>query len=248
MPRKTCAPAPRGTLPHQKQKHYRHNESGGEWLRDLILGGQDGLVNVLGLVLGVATATSDARIVIVAGLAAMFAEGISMGAVAYTSAKATSEFYEKEKRRELKEIEEVPEEEREEVREIYYKKGFRGKQLEMIVSKLTANRDQWLRVMMEEELKLQNPIETPLQSAVIVTIAALVGALFPLIPFFFFPVDLAVWVTVPFSLIILFIAGCMKGRFTKVSWLRSGLELAVIGIGAALIGFIIGKLLAVPVM
>ncbi len=228
MPRKHKQSAPRGTLPHQKQKQYRHDEAGGEWLRDLILGGQDGLVNVLGLVLGVATATNDARIVIIAGLAAMFAEGISMGAVAYTSAKATNEFYEKEKRRELKEIQEVPDEERDEVREIYYNKGFRGKQLEMIVSKLTANRDQWLRVMMEEELKLQSPIETPLQSAITVTIAALIGALFPLIPFFMMPIDQAIWVTVPFSLLILFVAGAVKGRFTKVSWLRSGLELAVI--------------------
>ena len=228
MPRKHKQSAPRGTLPHQKQKQYRHDEAGGEWLRDLILGGQDGLVNVLGLVLGVATATNDARIVIIAGLAAMFAEGISMGAVAYTSANATNEFYEKEKRRELKEIQEVPDEERDEVREIYYNKGFRGKQLEMIVSKLTANRDQWLRVMMEEELKLQSPIETPLQSAITVTIAALIGALFPLIPFFMMPIDQAIWVTVPFSLLILFVAGAVKGRFTKVSWLRSGLELAVI--------------------
>ncbi|MEK6970915.1 MAG: VIT1/CCC1 transporter family protein [archaeon] len=241
-------PASRGELPHQKVKGYTHNTMDGEWLRDLILGGQDGLVNVLGLVLGVATATSDVRIVIVAGLAAMFAEGISMGAVAYTSTKATLEFYQKEKRRELKEIEEIPDEEREEVRRIYYDKGFRGKQLEMVVQKLTANRNQWLNVMMEEELKLQNPKETPLQSAVVVTIAALVGALFPILPFFFLPVADAVIFTVPFSLLILFIAGAFKGRFTRVVWWRAGLELALIGTGAALIGYFIGSLLSIPVV
>ncbi len=241
-------PASRGELPHQKVKGYTHNTMDGEWLRDLILGGQDGLVNVLGLVLGVATATSDVRIVIVAGLAAMFAEGISMGAVAYTSTKATLEFYQKEKRRELKEIEEIPDEEREEVRRIYYDKGFRGKQLEMVVQKLTANRNQWLNVMMEEELKLQNPKETPLQSAVVVTIAALVGALFPILPFFFLPVADAVIFTVPFSLLILFIAGAFKGRFTRVVWWRAGLELAIIGTGAALIGYFIGSLLSIPVV
>jgi hypothetical protein len=54
-------------------------------LSDVILGGQDGLVNVLGVILGVAAATSDPRIVLVAGLAATFAESVSMGAVAYTS-------------------------------------------------------------------------------------------------------------------------------------------------------------------
>lgn len=244
--RSNRVPKDHGQLPHHQKTHYHHNMQDGEWLRDLILGGQDGLVNVLGLVLGVATATSDTRIVIVAGLAAMFAEGISMGAVAYTSTKATIEFYQREKQREMKEIEEVPDEEREEVRRLYYDKGFRGKQLEMVVQKLTANRSQWLQVMMEEELKLQTPQETPLQSAVIVTIAALIGALFPILPFFIMPVSQAVWVTVPFSLIVLFIAGAVKGRFTKVAWWRAGLELAIIGTGAALIGYVIGTLLSVP--
>lgn len=228
--------------------HEPRDAQDGEWLRDLILGGQDGLVNDLGLILGVATATQDVRLVIVAGFAAMFAEGISMGAVAYTSAKATEEFYAREKARELKEIEEVPAEERREVKDIYYRKGFRGKQLEMVVHKLTANRNRWLSVMMEEELKISSPRETPLQSAVIVTLAALIGALFPIVPYFFFPIDVATLVTVPFCLAVLFIGGAFKGRFTKVAWWRSGLELALIGGGAALIGFVIGKLLSVPIV
>lgn len=233
----------------RKKKVIRHLEvenGRGEWLRDLILGGQDGLVNVLGLVLGVATATSDSRIVIVAGLAAMFAEGVSMGAVAYTSSKATLEFYARERKREQQEIINFPHVEREEVRKIYYGKGFRGENLEMVVSTLTANKERWLNVMMEEELKLEKPVETPLQSAIIVTLAALIGAVFPIIPYFFMPVSQANQVTVPFSLIILFIAGAAKGRFTKVVWWRSGLELSLIGIGAAMIGFIIGSWLSIP--
>ncbi|HZY44053.1 MAG TPA: VIT1/CCC1 transporter family protein, partial [Anaerolineae bacterium] len=62
-------------------------------LSDVILGGQDGLVNVLGVILGVAAASSDPRIVIAAGLAATFAESISMGAVAYTTTMADRDFY-----------------------------------------------------------------------------------------------------------------------------------------------------------
>ncbi|MFH0970757.1 MAG: VIT1/CCC1 transporter family protein [Candidatus Diapherotrites archaeon] len=231
---------------HQRNEHSSNSLVNGEWLRDLILGGQDGLVNVLGLVLGVAAATQDTRIVVVAGLAAMFAEGISMGAVAYTSSKASIEFLAREKKHELKEIEEDPEEERDEVRRIYFGKGFRGKQLEMIVQKLTANRDRWLQVMLADELHLQNSNETPLQSAIIVTIAALIGALFPILPFFFFPVSFAMGVTVLFSLIVLFIAGALKGHYTKTEWWRSGAELAIIGTGAALIGYVIGSLLSVP--
>ena len=169
-----------------------------------------------------------------------------MGAVAYTSSKATLEFYAREKKRELKEIENVPKMERDEVRRIYFHKGFRGKQLEMVVAKLTSNRDRWLHVMMEEELHLQNPVETPLHSAIIVTIAALIGAVFPIIPYFLMSVAQANLITVPFSLLVLFIAGAVKGRYTKVVWWRSGLELALIGTGAALIGYLIGSWLSVP--
>ncbi len=60
-------------------------------LRDIILGGQDGLVNVLGISLGLFAAHSPTRIILIAGLAAGFSEAVSMGAVAYTSARADRE-------------------------------------------------------------------------------------------------------------------------------------------------------------
>jgi len=77
-------------------------------LADVILGGQDGLVNVLGIVLGVAAATSDPRIVLVAGLAATFAESVSMAAVAYTSTLAETSHYESEREREYRHVRMVP--------------------------------------------------------------------------------------------------------------------------------------------
>ncbi len=87
-------------------------------MRDVILGGQDGLVNVLGVVMGVSAATSNAKILIAACLAATFAESISMAAVAYTSSLAERDHYNCELEREKREMKEVPEVETEEVREI----------------------------------------------------------------------------------------------------------------------------------
>lgn len=78
----------------------QHQTQRGELLRDVILGGQDGLVNVLGVILAVAVATTDVRVVLIAGLAATFAESISMAAVAYTSQKAEADFYQRERKRE----------------------------------------------------------------------------------------------------------------------------------------------------
>src|SRR5207247_4607980 len=62
-------------------------------LSDFILGSQDGLVNVLGVILGVAVASRDITIILAGGLAATFAESISMGAVAYTSTLARRDHY-----------------------------------------------------------------------------------------------------------------------------------------------------------
>src|SRR5512136_163215 len=85
----------------------KHKQPG--LLSDFILGSQDGIVNVLGVILGVAIASQEFKIILAGGLAATFAESISMGAVAYTSTLARREFYIAEMEREKKEIETVPE-------------------------------------------------------------------------------------------------------------------------------------------
>src|SRR5690349_19081748 len=123
-------------------------------LSDVILGGQDGLVNVLGVILGVAAATSDTRLVLVAGLAATFAESISMGAVAYTSTMAEADVYASERAREYRHVQRVPELERQEIHELYVRKGFAGELLDRIVETITANPDVWVAVMLAEEHQL----------------------------------------------------------------------------------------------
>src|SRR3989338_1946158 len=177
-------------------------------LPEIILGGQDGLVNVLGVILGVAAATSWSQIVIVAGLAATFAESISMAAVAYTSKLAEADYYQSEYEREKWEIDHVPEGEREEIRAIYENYGFTGKVLDEIVGKITSNKKVWLKVMMEQELKLE-PIERKdaLPAGIIVGISALVGSFIPLVPFFLLPLKPATIVSLIISALTLFVVG-----------------------------------------
>jgi len=209
-------------------------------LRDTILGGQDGLVNVLGVILAVAAATSSVKIVIIAGLAATFAESISMAAVAYTSTKAQKAHYQKELQREQWEIKHMPEEERSEVRDIFYKKGFRGGVLNQIVKHITTKKKLWLDIMMKEELNLVDDIEAPGKSAAVVGFSALVGSVIPLIPFLFLPVGDAIIGSLLLSVAVLFVSGAVKARVTVGNWVRSGAEMAIIGMGAAIIGYLIG--------
>ncbi len=216
-------------------------------LSDIILGGQDGLVNVLGVILGVAAATSDPRIVLVAGLAATFAESVSMGAVAYTSTLADADYYESEKTREYRHLRLSPEIEREEIRDIYRQKGFDGDLLDRIVDTITANKDVWVKVMMAEEHQL-SPIDRKqaIRSAGIVGVSAVIGSLIPLIPFIILPVAVGIPVSIALSALVLFVVGAYKARVTVGHPGKSGLEMAVIGTVSALVGYAIGLLLKVP--
>lgn len=228
---------------HTKKDPHRRASA----LSDIILGGQDGLVNVLGVILGVAAATSDAYLVLVAGLAATFAESVSMGAVAYTSTLAEADFYESEREREYRHIKEVPHLEKSEIRSIYTRKGFQGQLLERIVDTITANEDVWVAVMMAEEHQLI-PVNrsVALRSALVVGLAAVVGSLIPLLPFLLLPVATSIWVAILLSAVVLFVVGMVKARMTIGNAGRSGLEMALIGTISALVGYAVGALLKVP--
>ena len=235
-------------LIEQVRLHDSHDPHHGTFhLSDVILGGQDGLVNVLGVILGVAAATSDSRIVIAAGMAATFAESISMGAVAYTSRLAENDLYHSEREREYRHIHLAPDVEVEEIRDIYRKKGFEGETLDSIVDVITANPDVWVNVMMAEEFQLTPPEKSQaLRSALLVGFSALVGSLIPMLPFFFLNVTLSIWIAVAVAALTLFIVGVYKARVTVGKPLRSGIEMAVIGTVSALAGYVVGLIFKVP--
>lgn len=226
--------------------HHEAHVSGFN-LPEIILGGQDGLVNVLGVILGVAAATASAKIVIVAGLAATFAESISMAAVAYTSKLAEADYYQSEYEREKWEIDHVPEGEKEEVRVLYASYGFKGKMLDDVVATIIGNKKVWLKVMMEQELKLE-PIsrKDALPSGIIVGTSALIGSFIPLTPYFFLPIGTATWVSLIVSALTLFFVGYYKAKKTLGrDLLKQGIEMTVIGMASAFVGYLVGSVFKV---
>ena len=188
--RSQAAPTAVGCTP-QGPSGSREPHRVGSWLRDIILGGQDGLVNVLGIVLGATAAGADPRILVAAALAATFAESLSMGAVAYTSRLAERDHYLSELQRELRDIRDV------------------------------------------------------LRTAMTVTLASIVGSLVPLLPFFVLPSPSAVWLAVAISAATLFGVGAYKATSLVGDWRRSGAQMVLIGLGAALAGFLVGRVFGV---
>lgn len=223
-----------------------HQRVDGSLLKDFILGGQDGLVNVLGIVLGMAAATHDLRIIIIAGLAATFAESISMAAVAYTSMKAQDDFYKGEFAKEQKRVRYQPSLEKQEISAIYYNKGFRGSLLKSIVKKITSNEKMWLDTLMKES-NLTLTDYSPIKSAFIVGISAMLGSLIPILPFFFLEVSQGIVFSILISALALFITGSFEGKITMRSWFNEGFKMTMIGLIAAFAGFMIGKWLGVVV-
>ncbi|MBI4154677.1 VIT1/CCC1 transporter family protein [Candidatus Woesearchaeota archaeon] len=159
-------------------------------VKDIILGGQDGLVEVIGLILGVGTATGSSKIILIAGLSTAFVEAFSMGAVAYTSSKAFEE----------------------------YVKGPKGK-----------------------KSRLKGSFIAPFFDSILVFVANLLGSIIPLIPFFYFNLEIAIKMALSIGLLLLFFTGAVGGKISRIEhWVRSGLRVLFMGAVAAVLGYLAG--------
>jgi predicted membrane protein (TIGR00267 family) len=193
--------------------------------------------------LGIAAATSDHKIIVAGGLAATFAESISMAAVALTSKMAERDHYYHELERERKEIKLFPQVETEEIRDVYQKKGFSGKILDDIVKHITSKEDRWVEFMMKEELELSEVKNKEIYlGSFVVGFSALVGSFVPLTPYFFLPVRVAMPIALVVSVVVLMLVGIYKAKSTIGSPFKTGIQMVIIGMGAALAGYFIGHL------
>lgn len=222
--------------------HSEPHPRGGNWLRDVVFGLNDGLVSTLALVAGVAGANPGRSVVLLAGLAGIVSGAASMAIGAYISAKSAWEFYRSELAREKYEMEHLREVEVREVRDIYREKGFEGEELDLVVNRITSDPDVWLRVMMHEELGLSSDIPHPAKIGVIMGIAFIIGGIVPVLPFVFAGGAKAQLAAFLVSSVALFAAGAGRSRFTARNPWRGGLEMLVAGLAAVAIAYGLGGL------
>jgi VIT1/CCC1 family predicted Fe2+/Mn2+ transporter len=226
---------PRRPKPHAGEPTDKESN-----IREIIFGAEDGFVSTLGLVLGMASATNDSRVVLIAGAVYVIAEAFSMAAGTYLSSKAEKEFYQSKLEREKWEINHIPDAEQKEVRDIYRARGFKGKTLETIVSKIVSNKALWLKVMMEEELHIFPSRISPERNGVAMFFTSIVAGLIPIMPFMFLSPTISIPISILVTLAALFATGALKGRFVERSWKRSGVEMLIVGALAAAIGYGVG--------
>jgi VIT1/CCC1 family predicted Fe2+/Mn2+ transporter len=207
------------------------------YLRDWIYGGIDGAVTTFAIVAGVVGADLSASVILVLGLANLLADGFAMAAGNYTSTKSEHDDYERVIGIERRHIAVVPEGEREEVRQIFAAKGFSGDDLDRAVAIITADRARWAKTMAIEEYGLSPTLRSPLLAALSTFAAFVLCGGVPLatylLPGGFIACVIATGVT-------FFLVGAVKSLWSPSGWLRSGLEVFLIGLSAAALAFVVG--------
>ena len=216
-------------------------ESGG-FLRNVVYGFNDGLTANFGLVAGVigAAAAESHQIIIVAGVAGLIADALSMGASGYLAAKSEQEVYDYEIAMERDEIALMPEIERDELALIYEAKGMDKAAAYELATQVMADPARMLQEQVQEELKIGEQTISPFREGWVTGIATAFGAVIPVFPFFFTTGTTAIAISFAVSMLSHFLVGAARSIFTGRSIFRSGFDMFVVGLGVAVIGYIVG--------
>lgn len=221
--------------------HHRIREAKApNYLRDWVYGGIDGSITTFAIVAGVVGAALSANIVIILGIASLFADGISMAAGNYSATKTEVDELERVREIEYRHIQQHPDGEREEVRQIFAAKGFSGDTLEAAVDAITADRERWVSVMIADEYGMSENLRDPVKSGLATFAAFLLCGAVPLFPFFIASKDTAIYYALAMTVVVFFVIGSLKSKWSSARWWVSGLETSVIGCFAAAVAFGIG--------
>ena len=227
----------------------RHRSVGGNAIRAAVLGGNDGLLSVFSLVMGVAGATNGNQGVLLAGIAGLLAGAMSMALGEWISVKSSQELYENQMAIEMEELETNPDGEEKELALIYMAKGIPEEQANSMASEIMKDKTHAHEVLVKEELGINaeelkgSAFEAAFYSFLMFT----VGGIIPVIPFIFASGIHAIVLSVLMSTVGLFMIGAAITLFTGKSLWYSGLRQIIFGLLAAAITFGIGRLIGVAI-
>lgn len=226
-------------------QHEEPTESAGEYLGEFVYGAIDGTITTFATVSGAAGAALSPGIVVILGFANLIADGFSMASGNFLSERSHRDYIKEERKREAWEIKNVPEGEKEEIRQIFLKKGFKGKDLENAVRVITSNRKVWIDTMMKEELGLLESNKSPWKTAAMTYFGFLIIGIIPLLAYllsFFSPIfqKNTFAIAVGMTIAALFIIGAVKRLITRKNLWLSALETIFVGGAAAVIAYYVG--------
>ena len=228
-------------LPDVIREHHHRNIQGGA-ARAAVFGMSDGLVSNVALVLGVAGGHPSAAVVRLAGIVGLVGGAFSMAAGEYNSMKAQRELLQRELEIERHELRRRPEKERRELVQIYRSRGIDRQLAEELATEMHRDPDLALETHAREELGI-DPAElgSPIAAAGASFGTFAVGAVVPLLPWFFLSGTGAIWLSVALGLVASIAIGVLLSAFTGRSWVRTAARQLVVGVVAAGVPYVIGR-------
>jgi len=232
----------------QATAEERHGGASSQYLGDLVFGGLDGIITTFAVVSGVAGAQLASKVILILGLANLFADGFSMATGSFLSTRSEQEYYQRERRREAWEVEHFPEGERAELIELYLRRGYSKEDANTLVEIQSRDPKRWVDAMMIDELRMLPDERKPLLSGLATLVAFIAAGSIPLLVYLlglFIPIPLknSFPLSVVLSAVALFGLGAAKVLVTQRSAIRSGLEMLLIGGLAAGVAYLVGVLL-----
>lgn len=224
---------------------------GAESIRNVIYGVNDGLTATLGVLAGVGGASIDPRVVLIGGLSAMVASGVSMAGGAYLATKSQREVFEGQLAREAAEIEAMPELEKAELVDIYRSKGLTADEAKTIVDRITQDKKVWLETQAREELGLDvSQFENPVREGLVAGVSTLVGGAIPVVGYLLGRLVMgarfsglgSLAIAFLFCAMFLFLIGSARSFFTGKGGVRSGVEMLAVGTVVAAVTYGVGVL------
>lgn len=237
---------------HLEEEHQQTMLS--EYLKELVYGGIDGIITTFAVVAGFTGATAmmgddgaltiPITIVLIFGVANLFADGFSMGVGDFLSSRAEKKLFEKEQEKERREIEQNIDFEIYETVEILQSHGFSKDDAEKITEIYSRNTDFWVDFMMRYELDMAKPSESPSRGALVTFLSFLFFGAIPLLPYMFDvpSIDGRFFTASAFAAIALAILGVIRARFTREMIILSVAEIVGLGMIAAFIAYFVGTL------
>lgn len=224
---------------------HRGAASGGT-LRQLVYGFNDGLTANFGLVMGVVGASVNNHVLLLAGFAGLLADSLSMAASGFLAARSEQEVRQHHLRLERAELKWMPDEERGELVRHYMSIGLTDAEAATVADRLMRNPEAALSQLARTELGIDSQApQDAVREGLVTGVATALGAGIPIIPFLLLSGPPAIWLGILISMVAHFLVGASRAVFTGRPALRSGLEMFAVGMGVALITYLLGLLLGV---
>lgn len=229
-----------------EEHSHRKERLAADLVRNLVFGLGHGLISILGLSIGVAFATNSSRLVAASGLIGMLTGLSTLIVIQILSVRTQKETYQHLIDVERQEFDEHPEIERAEMRRYYLSEGFSAEETELMINRLSSNRNRWLKAHVTHVLEfIPSKTGNPFREAGVLGASHVVGSLITLFPYFLLSdLDLALYTSAALTASAFFLIGAVKTIVTGRKWYTSAIEFLALGMVAFAVGYVVGSLLS----